>query len=43
MIKYIMSGKDFPKLQTANDRPSANDESAQKKETEKTGVALLMC
>lgn len=43
MIKYIMSGKDFPKLQTTNDRSSTNDESAQKKETEKTGVALLMC
>jgi len=43
MIKYIMSGKDFPKLQTANNRSSTSDESAQKKETEKTGVALLMC
>lgn len=43
MIKYIMSGKDFPKLQTANDRSSSKEESAQNKETEKSGVALLMC
>ena len=43
IFKYIMSGKDFPKLQTANDRSSSKEESAQKKETEKTGVALLMC
>ena len=43
MIKYIMSGKDFPKLQSANDCSSTKEEAAQKKETEKTGIALLMC
>lgn len=43
IIKYMMSGKDFPKLKTANDRSSPKEEPAQKKATEKTGVALLMC
>jgi len=42
MIKYIMSGKDFPKAQTTDNR-SSNKESAQKNETTKSGVALLMC
>lgn len=43
IIKYMMSGKDFPKLKTANDRSSPKEEPAQKKATEKSGVALLMC
>lgn len=43
IIKYMMSGKDFPKLKTTNDRSSPKEEPAQKKATEKTGVALLMC
>lgn len=43
IIKYMMSGKDFPKLKTANDRSSPKEEPAQKKAAEKTGVALLMC
>lgn len=43
IIKYMMSGKDFPKLKTANDRSSPKEEPAQKKAAEKSGVALLMC
>ena len=43
IIKYMMSGKDFPKLKTANDRSSPKEEPTQKKATEKSGVALLMC
>ena len=38
IIKYMMSGKDFPKLKTANDRSSPKEEPAQKKATEKSGV-----
>lgn len=43
MIKYIMSGKDFPKLQIANSNPAPKETSAHKNETTRSGVALLMC
>lgn len=43
LIKYVMSGKDFPKLQTADDHSHSNEESVQKNNAISSGVALLMC
>ena len=42
IIKYVMSGKDFPKLQTANDHSHSKEESAQKNNATNQGATLLM-
>lgn len=42
IIKYVMSGKDFPKLQTADDNSHSKEESVQKNNATNQGATLLM-
>jgi len=43
IIKYVMSGKDFPQLQAAHSHSTSKEESAHKNDATSSGVALLMC